>query len=91
MEGQRTVGGSRAAHADLATIGAQVAIVWKEFDGERTQLQALVPTDRGQHFTPLSLGATEGTSDQARVLVRQGRFYAFWRTENEGFQLFPLP
>src|SRR5574343_1682130 len=40
VEGQRTVGGPRAAHADLNVTDKQLAIVWKEFDGERTRLRA---------------------------------------------------
>jgi len=91
VEGQRPVGGPRAAHADLATAGGQLAIVWKEFDGERTQLRGLLSGDGGQHFDELSLAATEGASDQPRVIQRQGKLYAFWHTEKEGFRVVALP
>lgn len=89
--GQRTVGGPRAAHADMAAAGGKLAIAWKEFDGERTQLRAMVSSDGGQHFTDIALAASEGASDQPRVIRRQDQLFAFWRTEKEGFRLFPLP
>lgn len=91
VEGQRAVGGPRAAHADLATAGGKLAIVWKEFDGERTQLRALLSADGGQHFEELKLAATDGASDQPRVIQRQDNLYAFWHTAQEGFRLVVLP
>ena len=91
VEGQRPVGGERAAHADLAVSGGRVAIVWKEFDGERTGLHAEVSADGGAHFTLVALAATEGASDQPRVVRRGEALFAFWRTENEGLKGYPLP
>ena len=89
--GQRTVGGPRAAHADLGTAGGKLLIAWKEFDGEKTQLRGLVSSDGGKTFTEKTLAATEGASDQPRVIRRQAQLFAFWRTEKEGFRLFQLP
>jgi hypothetical protein len=85
------VGGPRAAHADIATTGGVLAIVWKEFDGERTLLRGLRSTDGGRNFTPLALAATDGNSDQPRVIARGDRLFAFWRQANEGFKVYPLP
>lgn len=90
VEGQRPVGGPLAAHADLAAAGSHLAIVWKEFDGERTRLHALISSDRGVSFTPRELDATAGASDQPRVLARGDTLYVFWRTEKEGFRLHRL-
>ena len=91
VEGQRRIGGARAAHADLATAGGRIAIVWKEFDGERTQMHAEVSDDGGASFRALTLAATLGASDQPRVLTRGDRLFAFWRTEQEGMKGYPLP
>jgi hypothetical protein len=90
IEGQRTVGSDRAAHADLGVHGEQVAIAWKEFDGERTVLHAELSADGGEHFKAMRLASTSGASDQPRVLQRSGIFYVFWRTELEGMRLFPV-
>lgn len=91
VEGQLTIGGPRAAHADLGSAGDKLGIVWKEFDGERTQLQAMLSTDGGKTFRTLPLEATDGASDQPRVIRRGEALFAFWRTEKEGLRLFPLP
>lgn len=91
IDGQRTVGGPRAAHADMAAAGGKLAIAWKEFDGERTQLRAMISSDGGHSFTDIALASTDGASDQARVIRRKDKLFTFWRTEKEGFRLFPLP
>ena len=90
-EAHRRVGGEAAAHADLAVLGPRVVIAWKEFDGERTQLRGLMSADGGDNFSEIALAATDGASDQARVIRRQDQLFVFWRTEKEGFRLFPLP
>jgi hypothetical protein len=71
--------------------GDKLGIAWKEFDGERTQLRGMVSSDGGQQFSELTLATTEGASDQARIIRRQDKLFVFWRTEKEGFRLFPLP
>ncbi len=91
VDGQRTVGGPRAAHADIAAAGGKLAIAWKEFDGERTQLRVMVSSNDGKSFDELKLAATEGASDQPRVIRRKDKLFVFWRTEKEGFGLFPTP
>ncbi|PKO87185.1 MAG: hypothetical protein CVU16_16105 [Betaproteobacteria bacterium HGW-Betaproteobacteria-10] len=91
VEGQLTVGGPRAAHADLGSAGGKLAIAWKEFDGERTQLHSIRSEDGGKTFSTQPLAATDGASDQPRVIRRGEALFAFWRTEKEGFRLFPLP
>jgi hypothetical protein len=90
VEGQRPIGGPLAAHADLAAAGPRLAIAWKEFDGEKTRLHALVSDDRGRNFASRDLDATSGASDQPRVIVRGDALYVFWRTEKEGFRLHRL-
>ncbi|CAL94772.1 conserved hypothetical secreted protein [Azoarcus olearius] len=93
VEGQRSVGGERAAHADIAVAGRDVvAIVWKEFDGTRTQLRVELSTDGGRQFGEArTLAATEGASDQPRLVRNGDRLLAFWRTEREGMRGYALP
>ncbi len=90
VEGQRMVGGERAEHADLAVSGRRVALVWKEFDGQRTVLRAEISDDGGETFRGLDPVPTAGASDQVRALVKGDSFFAFWRTEREGMRVIPL-
>jgi len=90
VEGQRPVGGERAAHADLVAHGRRIAIVWKEFDGERTHLRAELSEDDGAHFRGVELDVTDGASDQPRLLVRDEAILAVWRTAKGGLKSYRL-
>lgn len=90
VDGQRTVGGERAAHADIAAAGSRVAIVWKEFDGDATVLHAMVSEDGGASFTSRVLARSRGASDQPRVIAGSGGLLAFWRTAEEGMRGYAL-
>lgn len=85
VDALRRVGGEAAEHADLAVSGKRVVVVWKEFDGTRSRLRAMVSDNAGDTWRERDLRATAGASDQPRVLQRGGRFYAFWNTQREGF------
>jgi hypothetical protein len=91
VAGQRTVGSSRAEHADLAVAGQRVAVLWKEFDGERGRLLADISEDGGLSFRQIELATSGGASDQPRALSRGDVLYAFWRSEHEGIRVFRLP
>lgn len=91
VEGQIPVGGPRAAHADIASAGQALAIVWTEFDGTRNQLRGLRSNDGGRNFMALDIAATAGGADQPRALVRDGKLYAFWRQADAGYRLYALP
>ncbi len=91
VEGQRFVGGEQAARADIAIAGHRMAILWKEYDGERTQLHAEISEDGGASFKRLALGAANGASDHPRVISFGKELFAYWRTELEGMRAFRLP
>ena len=91
VDSQRRVGGDTAEHADLALIGERIAVAWKEFDGERSQLRAMVSEDGGDNWREHRLAATGGASDQPHLLVWNGRFYVFWNTRNEPLSVSPVP
>lgn len=85
------VGGPAAAHADLAASGRRLAIVWKEFDGERTRLRAMVSADAGETFTERELASTAGASGQPQVLAHGGGFLAFWHTREKPLLVEVIP
>lgn len=91
VDAERRVGGDAAEHADLALAGRRVAVAWKEFDGERSQLRAMVSPDGGDSWQEFQLAATSGASDQPRVLAWKDRFYVFWNTRNEPLSVTELP
>lgn len=88
---QRRVGGETAEHADIAAIGDRLAVVWKEFDGQRSILRALRSDDRGTSFAEREIASTGEASDHPRLLTRDGRFYVFWNTRSEALRVIALP
>jgi len=90
IDGMRKVGGEGAEHPDLAIIGDRVAVVWKEFDGQKSQLRAMLSADDGTTWREMTIGSTAGASDQPRVLAHKGRFYVFWNTRQQPFSVTPL-
>lgn len=91
IDGERRVGGDAAAHADVAALGERVAVAWKEFDGERTRLRAMVSENGGADWRNLELAATTGPSDQPRLLARDGGFLVLWNTGERPLQVVSLP
>jgi hypothetical protein len=85
VDALRRVGGETAAHADLVVTGKRVLVVWKEFDGTRSRLRAMISGDGGDTWRERDLMTTAGASDQPRALEHGGRVYAFWHTQREGF------
>ncbi len=87
---QRKVGAGTAAHADLAVTGRRVALAWKEFDGQQTQLFGEVSDDGGERWRRIALAQTDGPSDHPRLLVRGNEFYVLWNTEKEPMRVVAL-
>lgn len=86
----RKVGAGTAAHADLAVTGRRVALAWKEFDGQQTQLFGEVSDDGGERWRRIALAQTDSPSDHPRLLVRGNEFYVLWNTEKEPMRVVAL-
>jgi hypothetical protein len=90
VDGLRKVGGEGAEHPDLAILGERIAVVWKEFDGQKSQLRAMLSADNGHTWREMTLGSTAGASDQPRLLTRDSGFYVYWNTRQQPFSVTPL-
>lgn len=91
VEGLRRIGGDAAAHADVAVMGKSVAVAWKEFDGQRTQLRAIVSDDGGHTWREHQLAATEGASGQPVMLTMGDQFHVFWHTRQQPLTVVAIP
>jgi hypothetical protein len=87
----RRIGGEAAAHADVVAAGSAVVVAWKEFDGERTRLKAIVSSDGGETWRERDLAATLGNSDHPKILVRGGQFLVFWPASGIPLGVYPVP
>lgn len=82
LQSQR-LGNSRAAHADVAVHGQQVAVAWKQFDGKETAVLARLSEDGGRTWRDLELARTQGPSDQPRLVTAGSGVLMVWRTRDE--------
>jgi hypothetical protein len=74
----------------LAAAG-KTAMVWKEFDGEKTSVQSMTSRDDGETWSaPRILASTTDTSDHP-LLVSDGRqVYLSWMTKADGYRFTPI-
>jgi hypothetical protein len=79
----RTLPDAGAEHADVQSIGPNVAIVWRSFDGARTRYSAWISNDDGKTFITRELGSTEHDNDNPFLVRHQGQLFAAWRTRKE--------
>ncbi|MNT32180.1 hypothetical protein D3C72_1680460 [compost metagenome] len=91
LQAQRPLDDPRAQHADIAALDDhRIVVAWKSFDGQQTRLSAMLSHDGGKTWQTRKVAGTARDSDQPHLLQHAGRAYVLWRTEAEGFQVFPL-
>jgi hypothetical protein len=67
------------------------AIVWKEFDGEKTSVKLMVSADAGKTWSPPRAIASTSDSSDHPLLVSDGRqAYLSWMTKADGYRLQPI-
>lgn len=79
-----------AEHADLLSIGNQLAIVWRSYDGHQMHIKAWVSEDDGQHFALKNLAQTDGDSDYPRLLKKtkqdgKQQLFVIWNTKGKTY------
>jgi hypothetical protein len=74
--------------ADVMALGEKVAIVWKEFDGKKTEILAIRSDDGGLKWSsPKSLAETVSASAHPALIHDGKRIFLTWNTADKGFQL----
>jgi hypothetical protein len=77
--------------ADVLAVGKQVALVWKEFDGVKTTVQAIRSEDGGQHWTaPKMVAETSAVSDYPALISDGKRIFLSWNNSDTGYRLIRI-
>lgn len=85
------VAGAGASHADVATSGRNVWIVWNQVNAKGYQLMLRTSTDGGDAFSaPRAIAESAHSVYSPQLLVDHGKAYAAWNTET-GFRLIAIP
>jgi hypothetical protein len=75
----------------VVSLGQEVWMVWKRFDGQRSSVMMRHSSDDGQSWShEVSLSQTAGYSDHPLLIKTSKRVYLSWLTRIEGFQLKAL-
>ncbi len=70
---------------------AGTAMVWKEFDGEKTSVQITASRDDGETWSsPRAISSTTDTSDHPLLVADGGRIYLSWMTKADGYRLIAI-
>lgn len=81
----------QAAHPSLLTLGKQVWLAWKEFDGEETTIRLMVSQDGGEQWgSARSVATTRDASDNPLLLSDGKRPFLSWNSAAEGYRLISL-
>jgi len=66
-------------------------MVWKEFDGEKTSVNAMTSHDEGKSWsTPVTIATTTDTSDHPLLVGDGQKTYLSWMTKADGYRLLPI-
>ena len=75
----------------VLTGACATAIVWKEFDGERTSVKLMTSTDGGATWSiPTTILSTADASDHPLLISDGERYYLSWMTKADGYILQPI-
>src|SRR3569833_2612486 len=82
---------AQPGHADVLSLGREVFLVWKEFNGEASVIRMQASSDAGASWTaPRTLAETGDSSDYPRLAARGAQVFLSWSTVREGHRLLPL-
>ncbi len=69
----------------------EAAMVWKEFDGEKTTVNLMTSRDDGATWSsPKAISSTTDTSDHPLLISDGRRSYLSWMTKADGYRIQPI-
>lgn len=76
----------------FALAGARgLAMVWKEFDGERTTVNLMTSGDDGETWSlPRVVAGTADSSDHPLLVTDGRKTYLSWMTKADGYRFIPI-
>lgn len=81
----------QSSHPYVLTQQENVYLVWKEFDGQKTEILLKTSKDYGSTWnTQTTLVKTQGPSDHPLLIRNDHQVFLSWHSSIEGYQLVPL-
>ena len=81
----------QSAHPYVMTLKQTVFLVWKEFDGKKTDILMKVSQNAGASWSENTVvSTTVGSSDHPLLVKNSKAVYLSWHTQDEGYRFLPL-
>ena len=81
----------QAGHPDVLSLGREVFLAWKEFDGEATSVRIMHSRDGGVSWSlPRNAAVTHDASDHPQLASYNGKVWLSWNAKQEGYRLIAL-
>jgi hypothetical protein len=81
----------QSAHPYVLSLNKTVFLVWKEFDGEKTDILIKMSKDVGISWSQNKvISTTAGFSDHPLLVKNSNTVYLSWHTQNEGYRFMAL-
>lgn len=79
------------AHPAIAVAGPDVALAWREFDGDQHLVRAQRSNDLGKNWgAPVTVARGGGEVDHPALVVLDGRIWLSWHLPGQQHRLMPL-
>ena len=83
--------GANVSRPYLMSLGRQVWLVWKEFDGKKSSVYMKESSNDGDTWTtPKILSSTTGYSDHPLLITKDSEVFLSWLTRDDGYQLINI-
>jgi hypothetical protein len=87
----RTVATTGSSHPSISRYGEKLNLVWKQFDGEKTNIMLIRSKDAGSTWsTGEVVFSTDDASDHPLLISSGEQIWLSWHTSKEGLQIIPL-
>lgn len=82
---------NQPGHPAVVASGDRILLAWREFDGERYSVWAMLSADAGAHWgAPVRLAGTKNAADYAVPVIDDKRTLVVWNTADEGVRVLPV-
>jgi hypothetical protein len=83
--------GKQISRPSIVARGTHLAMAWKEFDGDSTEVRAMTSKDGGATWgNAWSVARTPDDSDHPQLVAHGAKTYLSWQTKQDGYRLIAL-
>lgn len=81
----------QAGHPAVVAAGERILLAWREFDGTRYSVWAMLSADAGERWGPaVRLAETRSAADYAVPLIDERQALVIWNTADEGVRVLAV-